>query len=330
MPFRRSLARFRRLPAWMQLGVPIFIALLVAQQVSAPKTAPPSAPQETGLSADSPASPTAPLPLVETVRQAVPLEKYKTALAAGEEPELNDITPGEGAMLLCGQRVSGQYRLFVEHPTPAATEPRPFDFPFGAGKAPLLLERSITGMRVGGMRRITPPTALPATQLGLRAEGQPEGALITALEITLTQAEPDAATLLTPQEHALALRLYDQRTGEAPEVLCGEKVRAHLTLWRIDGQKLWDSRAEANSIPVTIAVGAGALPAGLELGLIGMQKGGVRTLLIPPAWLNPLQPAQNSLEQNPSPLHKLAIPPDSLLVADVELVEIVNAAPKTQ
>lgn len=80
----------------------------------------------------------------------------------------------------------------------------------------------------------------------------------------------------------------------------GDSVRVHYTLWLTNGTKV-ESSKDNNGSPLEFLTGATPIRVipGFEEGVIGMQPGGVRQLVIPPslAWgsqgFPPVQPNAN-------------------------------------
>jgi FKBP-type peptidyl-prolyl cis-trans isomerase len=81
----------------------------------------------------------------------------------------------------------------------------------------------------------------------------------------------------------------------------GDSVRVHYTLWLTNGTMVESSKSGSTPTPIRILLGdaVNRVIPGFEEGLIGMQPGGVRQLVIPPhlAWGTkgspPVQPNAN-------------------------------------
>ncbi len=290
------------MPPWMKWGVAGFILLIITVRSLAPPSNTPSS--------------------ITTLKNSIDLKPYEKAITRQKEPEIEELKAGNGPLLLCGQQVHLFYRLHKEGdaaqadaPAPEAT---PLSFRVGAGEGPLIIERGITGMRVDSIRRVSFSPPLPQHVL----TGQPEAAdepNIQSIDIGLERTEPDSAPLMDQPDH-LPLRLYDMRPGSGLALLCGEELPVHLTLWDASGEKLFDTRSAEQAQPLTLRPGMGQLPAGLELGVIGMQPGGRRTIILPPEWQKPMDESHNLLVQSDSPFHKLELPRRQLIVADVEYI----------
>ena len=116
------------------------------------------------------------------------------------------------------------------------------------------------------------------------------------------------------------LVVKDLDKGAGPAVVFRTAVLVGYTGWVYDGcakdlkGEQFDS-SEGRPTPFGLMVGAGRVIKGWDEGLIGMQKGGKRLLVIPPD--------KAYGERSPTP----KIPPNSTLVFEVSLVDIVAMPP---
>lgn len=115
--------------------------------------------------------------------------------------------------------------------------------------------------------------------------------------------------------HITELGTIDGKTGTGAEANPGRTVTVHYTGWLYDesredrkGRK-FDSSRDRND-PFTFKLGAGQVIQGWDQGVAGMRVGGVRTLTIPSDMGYGRRGAGS------------AIPPDSVLVFDVELLDV--------
>ena len=125
------------------------------------------------------------------------------------------------------------------------------------------------------------------------------------------QATPAAAAVAAPTE----LQKIDIVKGTGEGISLGQVAVVHYTGWLFDpnapdqkGTKFDSSRDRGQPFP--FAIGAGHVIRGWDEGVQGMQPGGQRRLVIPPALAYEDRGAGN------------VIPPGATLVFDVELLAI--------
>lgn len=95
--------------------------------------------------------------------------------------------------------------------------------------------------------------------------------------------------------------------GEGEAVGEGDTILYHETVRYKSGTELYTTRSLG--IPVRLTIGDGTAVEGVDLGVRGMSVGEVRRLIIPPSL--------SKREEYPAIIH-----PDSVLVYDIELLEI--------
>ena len=105
----------------------------------------------------------------------------------------------------------------------------------------------------------------------------------------------------------------DLRVGTGAEAARGSVVSMHYTVWLYDAtkadQKGLQIETSIGDVPFDFALGAGMVIAGWDQGIVGMRVGGQRRLVVPASL------AYGDTRRN-------AIPPNTPLVFDVELVAI--------
>jgi FKBP-type peptidyl-prolyl cis-trans isomerase FkpA len=120
------------------------------------------------------------------------------------------------------------------------------------------------------------------------------------------------------QKTASGLNYVDEvvGTGETPK--SGDNVKVHYVGRLLDGKEFDNSRTNPQSggQPIDFQVGVGMVIPGWEEGIMSMKKGGKRTLIIPSG-------LAYGVDGSPG-----AIPPNSVLVFDVELVDFSKANSK--
>lgn len=107
------------------------------------------------------------------------------------------------------------------------------------------------------------------------------------------------------------LYVEDLREGEGAEAAAGNRVAVHYTGWLPDGTQFDSSRDSPE--PFQFTLGAGQVIQGWDEGVAGMREGGERRLVVPPDLAYGSQGAGG------------VIPPNSPLVFEVELVEVLDA-----
>jgi FKBP-type peptidyl-prolyl cis-trans isomerase len=140
------------------------------------------------------------------------------------------------------------------------------------------------------------------------AQTQPSHAT-TKKPATAARPNTNAPTKVTgaPTKTASGLEYWDIKPGTGPTAATGQKVRVHYTGWLTTGKK-FDSSVGSN--PFSFTIGAGEVIKGWDEGVAGMKVGGRRQLRIPPA----LAYGERG--------YPGAIPPNSTLIFDVELVSV--------
>jgi FKBP-type peptidyl-prolyl cis-trans isomerase FkpA len=101
----------------------------------------------------------------------------------------------------------------------------------------------------------------------------------------------------------------DLTVGTGPEAMNGDMLSVNYTGWLYDPNAAENKGTEFDSGNFSFELGAGRVIAGWDQGLVGMQVGGQRRIVIPPAL------GYGSSGQGP-------IPGDATLLFEVELVGI--------
>ncbi|MBW1296500.1 YceI family protein [Aquimarina litoralis] len=105
------------------------------------------------------------------------------------------------------------------------------------------------------------------------------------------------------------LRYKIIKNGNGPKVISGQEVLIHETTKYPNDSLVYTSRNRPN--PLKILVGGNQVIKGVDEGLLGMQKGEIRKLIVPPA-----------LSKRTG---NITFPhPDSILHYDIELIDIVD------
>jgi FKBP-type peptidyl-prolyl cis-trans isomerase FkpA len=118
----------------------------------------------------------------------------------------------------------------------------------------------------------------------------------------------------SPTAPAPAFSQTDLRAGSGDAAASGSNLTVTYTGWLYDDSRpdLKGLQFESNvgsTTPFTFTLGVGQVIQGWDQGLVGIQPGGIRRLVIPPAL------AYGNIRRGP-------IPPNSTLVFDVEVTAV--------
>lgn len=236
--------------------------------------------------------------IVNDVESSLNLSEYKDKLLPGGNVPLRfkELAAGKGNPAICGQEVTIAYEAFLGNgDTPAATvkEDNPLTFRIGEGKAMPALEQGVIGMRVGGRRGAIAP---PGMATGMDT-GKSDLVRFDIALLALSPALPDFWS--TPY------RIAEVTPGTRATILCGHAVKARVTVWSLDGKKIFSGNE-----PLAFTPGKSETFLGLEQGVIGMRVGGMRTLVVPPVF-------QKTMDGN-APIVDIAFPKSQTVLVDVE------------
>lgn len=238
----------------------------------------------------------------QDVKASINLPEYKNKLipASRRSLDISDTAAGKGNPAICGQEVKVAYSALAADGNPfdnGADKEKPLTFRIGDGKAIPAIEQSITGLKPEGKRRVTASSDMASV-------APDPNAPITDIrfEIELLEAKPSLPDLTT-----LPFRITDMKPGNGNMVLCGQKVDAKVTLWNLAGKKIDESAP-----PFQFTPGKSEVFLGLEQGVIGMRRGGMRTLIVPPQ-------LQKTLRGNEAVITFL-LPENQTILVDVEIL----------
>jgi FKBP-type peptidyl-prolyl cis-trans isomerase len=103
-------------------------------------------------------------------------------------------------------------------------------------------------------------------------------------------------------------KIVDVKVGTGPLVKAGDTVVLHY-VGKLKGGSVFDS-SKGRGLPLEVVIGRGVVIQGWDAGLVGMQVGGVRQLVIPP------EEGYGAKGMPP------VIPPGSTLFFEVDLIGI--------
>jgi len=128
------------------------------------------------------------------------------------------------------------------------------------------------------------------------------------LEVVPTTTSIGGKTV-TLQTLPSGVKYYDVKIGTGPEAKSGDSVNMLYTGTLLNGTK-FDSTADHGGTPFNFTLGVGQVIKGWDFGVVGMQPGGQRRLVIP-----------GSLAYGPQGQGS-TIPPNATLLFDVTLISI--------
>jgi peptidylprolyl isomerase len=234
-----------------------------------------------------------------------------------------DIKAGTGATPEAGQTMVVHYTGTLEDGTEFGSSAGGEPFVFVIGRDPPDVipgwEEGIATMRVGGVRKLIIP---PDLAYGAEGAGggiiPPNATLIFEVELVevraaatpMPEVAPAAPPIVSGEEVATGTGLkyvdIQQGTGATPST--GQTVTVHYTGWlESDGSK-FDSSLDSDQ-PFEFVLGTSSVIKGWDEGVASMKLGGQRRLIIPP-------------ELAYGPEGRPGIPPNAILIFDVELLEI--------
>jgi peptidylprolyl isomerase len=188
----------------------------------------------------------------------------------------------------------------------------PIKFKLGDGVFIKGSDEGIVGMKAGGTRTIIIPSNLAYGEQGM-GPVPPNSDLKIVIELVEVKEGVEAkqwdvdTTGANVTASGLRYKIIEEGTGVSPD--SGDVVSVHYSGWLRDGTK-FDSSVERDE-PITFTLGQGMVIPGWEEGIKLLKKGAKAKLIIPAS----LAYGERMMGQ---------IPPNSTLIFDVELVDVVS------
>jgi len=274
-----------------------------------------------------------PAPEKDCTKENNPLSSF-SALAGVIMPStvptilVEDLNPGKGDRAMCGQHVTLRYQYELENGDILFSSIKggePEHAVIGDGSLLHGLELGLMGMKPGGERKISfPPEFGFGTVKDMHAlkdsdrftlPGQKD---ISRSVIVATAQLIDASPAIA--DSTLPLRVITRRFSGGTTSQCGDNVTLELTIWKMDGTKLFSTTDQGH--PLSFRIGTSPLPYGIEQAVIGMAQGGQRTVIIPPAFSASLNPASPDSADASFP----ASLPQEALLAEVQMLKVGEPA----
>lgn len=241
---------------------------------------------------------------------------------------IEDFALGEGPEAKSGSKLTLRYAGFLEDGTVIddnrQPSKRPFEFRLSKKPRVKGWYLGLQGMRKGGMRRVVVPSELAYGKEGAAGDDEvpeipPNSKIVYLFKLVDLKPPPKRARgpqafegpVLASKKLKGGLGVSDYDLGEGPQAEIGDRVVVHYT-GRLKDGTVFDSTAEGSS-PLRFIVGSPLVIQGWNLGIVGMRKGALRRLEIPPK----LGYGSRSLD---------GIPPNSKLYFTLELMKLEKAS----
>ena len=226
---------------------------------------------------------------------------------------INDVEKGGGDYAVCGQRVTVAYESFLAQGNKlpdAASKEKPLTFTIGGRHVMPVFDSGVIGMKVGGKRSIIAPPLMSYGLDDYHRDDVPKGANVR-FEMELLSISPKL-----PDVAVMPYRIAEVGIGKGMMLVCGEQANLRIKIWDLTGKILYTNSADKE--PLSIAMGKSEVMLGLEQGVIGMQEGGTRLLIIPPAFQQTMSGAKAKFS--------FPLPKDQTVMVEVE----AHSAPDDQ
>lgn len=238
-----------------------------------------------------------------------------TGLACAADLQTQILREGAGDPVRTGQLVQVHYTGWLTDSTKfdsSRDRGEPLEFALGAGQVIKGWDQGIAGMKIGEVRRLVVPAELG---YGDKSVGPiPSGStlvfeveLVGALKGLEADKFPADISKLGWKNQVPGLDIFNEKNGEGASAKSGLRIKLHFTGWLSQGRK-FDSSKDLGK-PIEAILGSGKFIRGWELGLDGLQAGGVRWLRIAP-----------SLAYGPTAMAR--IPPNSTLIFRIEAIAV--------
>jgi peptidylprolyl isomerase len=194
-----------------------------------------------------------------------------------------ELEAGTGATASTFDIVTVSYTGWIYDPSKADNKGKVFDssasstpltFQIGANEVIPGFDQGVTGMKVGGLRRVTIPPDQAYGAAGAGTAIPPNATLVFEIRLITVSS----AALKNPVS-------LDLQVGTGTEATTGKVVGILYTAWLYDSTQV-DNKGtqflQQLTTPTSFTLGGGQVLLGLDQGIVGMKVGGTRRLTLPP------------------------------------------------
>lgn len=252
-------------------------------------------------------------------------QPIQTAKITEDEILVEDFDLGSGEAIVSGKLVSFNMKLYdvlsgrlIQE---SGIEPVKLVVDTQANSGNALLwaaSQAMVGMKVGGKRRITVPSAVFQRAAAAGGPPPPGDIVLIADVVSVTDApvlqgaEAYSGEPVATQTLDSGLVMTDFKAGEGREAKPGDRVVVHY-IGKLEDDTTFDSsHGKGDGMPVLL--GRGGVIRGFDQGLAGARKGMLRKLVIPP-------------ELGYGPRGQGKIPPNATLTFLLEVMEVTDGPP---
>jgi peptidylprolyl isomerase len=236
-----------------------------------------------------------------------------------------DLAEGEGPAPADGDIVTVHYVIWLaegfDTPGPQLLDDsqlsgQPLTFVLGNNQVLPGWEEGVSSMQVGGVRQLVLPP-----ELGFGADGggmlPPDTTLIMEVSLLDVVTAPVATAVSRYTSNDSGLQYADLTVGSGDLAADGDLVLVDFTIWVAESGRYFTGSNQQGAA-FDFRLGSGQVFTGWEEGMVGMQVGGKRQLLIPSG----LALGEEGFGD--------AIPPNSDLLMEVELLSLSKPLVRTE
>jgi peptidylprolyl isomerase len=224
---------------------------------------------------------------------------------------------GDGEQAQPGQVVAVHYTGWLEDGNSfdsSVDRGEPFSFALGQGMVIPGWDEGVAMLHVGDKARLIIPSDLAYGEAG-RPGIPPDSTLIFDVElVSISEGASESPAEVDQDDYTVTdsgLQYYDLVEGDGPALEEGQLALMHFSVWLDDGTFVDSSLNRGQPIPML--VGGGQNIPGWEEGLMSMNVGGMRQMIIPAGLAFGEAGAGGGI-----------IPPNATLLLELEVIEVQN------